>query len=94
MNRLGWEKINRSETDHLGGKTWKIDVGFPSVCYEYVLFPLVNKDIALAYGKAEYNKAGNPSRDRGGKKAKSEITHVASEGERCHNLTGKLRLLW
>ena len=69
-------------------------MGFPSVCYEYVLFPLVNKDTALTYGKAEYNKAGNSSRNGGGKKAKSEITHVASEGERCHKVIGKLRPLW
>ena len=33
------------------GQLW-IDVGFPSVCYEYVL--LVNKDAALAYHRAGY----------------------------------------
>ena len=57
------------------------DVGFPSVCCEYVLLPLVNKEAALAYGKAEYSKAGNPSRDRGGKKAESDRCHVAAKGE-------------
>ena len=33
------------------------------------LVPLVNKEDSLAYGNAEYSKAGNPSRDREGKKA-------------------------
>ena len=35
-----------------------IDVGFHSVCYEYVLLPLVNKEAALAYSRAEYSQAG------------------------------------
>ena len=30
----------------------------PSVCYEYVLSPLVNKEASLAYGIAEYSQAG------------------------------------
>ena len=34
------------------------DMGFPSVCCEYVLVPLVNKESALAYGKEEYSQAG------------------------------------
>ena len=34
------------------------DVGFPSVCYEYVLSPLVNKEAALAYSRVEYSQAG------------------------------------
>ena len=29
------------------------NVGFPSVCCEYVLLPLNNKEVALAYGRAE-----------------------------------------
>ena len=47
------------------------DVGFPFVCCEYVLLPLVNNETALVYGRAEYSKMGNPNRDRGGKKAES-----------------------
>ena len=35
-----------------------IDVGFPSVCYEYVLFLFVSKEAALTYGRAEYSQAG------------------------------------
>ena len=57
---------------------------FPSICYEYVLLPLVNKEAALTYGRAEYNKVGNSSRDRGGKKAESgdamEQTKEKNEG--------------
>ena len=50
------------------------EVGCPFVCCEFVLLPLVNKDSALTYGRAEYNKAGNLSRDRGGKKVESRDT--------------------
>ena len=46
------------------------------------------KKLLWAYGSSEYIKAGNPSRDRGGKK-KSGRCHVAAEGERHQNLTGK-----
>ena len=58
-------------------------VGFPSVCCEYVLLSLVNKEAGLAYGRAEYSKAGNPSRDRGGKKTESGRCQVSAEDERC-----------
>ena len=34
------------------------DVGFPSVCCEYVLLSLVNKDATLACGRAEQNVVG------------------------------------
>ena len=34
------------------------DVGCPSVCCEYVLLSLVNKEAALAYGRAEHSQAG------------------------------------
>ena len=34
------------------------DVGFPSVCCEYVLQPLVNKKAASAYRKADYSQYG------------------------------------
>ena len=33
---------------------WEDDVGVPSVGCEYVLLPLVNKEAALAYGRAEW----------------------------------------
>ena len=46
------------------------NVGFPSAGCEYVLLPVVNKEATLGYGRAEYSKAGNPSRD-GGKTAES-----------------------
>ena len=62
---------------------------FPSVCCEYVLLPFVNKEAALAYGRAEQSKEGNLSRDRGRKKAESGRRHIAAEGERCRNLTSK-----
>ena len=38
-------------------------VGFYSVCSEYVLLPLVNRKLALAYGRNEHNQAGNLNRD-------------------------------
>ena len=31
------------------------DVGFPSQCYENALLPLVNKEDALTYDRADYN---------------------------------------
>ena len=45
-----------------------VDVGCPSICYEYVLLPLVNKEAALTSDRAEDNKVGNPSRERGRKR--------------------------
>ena len=56
----------------------KCYVGFPSVCCEYILLSLVNKEAALTYGKAEYSKAINPSRGRGGKKTESGRRQVAT----------------
>ena len=41
--------------------------------------PLVNKEAALVYGRAEYNKVENLSRDRRGKKIESEIYHAVAE---------------
>ena len=49
-----------------------LDVGFPYVCCEYVLLPLVNKETSLVYVRAEYSKVGNPSRDRRGTKEVSD----------------------
>ena len=40
------------------------DVGFPSVCCEYILLPLVNKKSTVVYGKAEYSKVQNLNRDK------------------------------
>ena len=31
---------------------------FPSVCYEYVLLPLVNKEVASAYSRVEHSQTG------------------------------------
>ena len=58
------------------------DVGFPSVCYEYVLLPLVNKEVSLAYDRAGCSKVRNSSRDRGGKEAESGRCHVAAQEAR------------
>ena len=69
----------------------QVDVGFPSVCCECVLLPLVNKEAALAYVREEYSKAENPSRDRGGKKAESGRHHLVDK-RGCQNLTGKPQL--
>ena len=43
----------------------------------------------MVYGREEYSKTENPSRDRREKKAESGRYHVATEGEKCQNLTGK-----
>ena len=39
-------------------------VGFPSVCYEYVLLPWVVEEAVLANGLVEESQVGNPNRDR------------------------------
>ena len=51
-----------------------------------VLLPLANKETASAHGRAEYSKVGNPSRDRGGKKAESGRHHVAAQETRGKKL--------
>ena len=38
-----------------------INMGFHSVCCEYNLLTFANKEIASAYGRAEYNKVGKPN---------------------------------
>ena len=38
-----------------------IVVGCPSVCCEYVLLPLVNREADLANSQGEYSEAGKPS---------------------------------
>lgn len=43
------------------------DVGFPSVCGEYVLLP--DRLFWPSYDMSKYSKEGTQSRDRGGKKA-------------------------
>ena len=37
--------------------SWANDMGIPSVCGEYVLLPLVNKEVALVYDRADYKRA-------------------------------------
>ena len=44
----------------------RFDVGFPSVCYEFVLLPLVNKEVALVYNRAEYGQTGKDIERVGG----------------------------
>lgn len=65
------------------------DVGFPSICCEHILLPLVSEEATLAYSWADYRKAGTPIKDREGKKVESERCHEAAIGERCQNLTSK-----
>ena len=47
-------------------------MGCPSVCCEYVLLPLTNKEADLANNQAEYTQAGNLRKEPEGKKAESE----------------------
>ena len=60
-------------------------MGFPSACCEYVLSPLVNKEVVLAYDRAEYSKVGNPRRKEG----RVKRHHVAAKGERHQSLISK-----
>ena len=53
------------------------DVQFPSVCYEYVLLPLVNREAALVYSRAEYSQTGRDVE----REAESKRCRVAAEGE-------------
>ena len=39
------------------------DVDLPSVCYEYILLPLLNKEPASAYDRAKYNQAERIERE-------------------------------
>ena len=50
----------------------------------------MNKNAAWAYDRAEYSKAGIPSRYRGKKKAESERRHVAAKGERLYSVSHSL----
>ena len=50
----------------------------PSACCEYVLLPLVNKEDALAYVRAEYSKVGNTSRD----KRRKEVSEIPCSCQR------------
>ena len=44
---------------------------FPPICFEYVLLPLDNKEVALAYSKAEYKEA---RRNRKSKQSQGDAT--------------------
>ena len=77
----------RVKLSFLFRQKWGDNVEFPSVCCEYVLLPMVSKEAALAYGKAEYSQAGNLNREI--EQTESKRCHVATKGERCWNLTGK-----
>ena len=58
------------------------------MCCGYSLLPSVNKESAFAYGRAGESWVGKPN-NTGRKKVESGRCHVAVEGERCHNLTGR-----
>lgn len=61
------------------------DLGCPSLCCEYALLWLVNKEASVVYGKEENREVGNPSRD-----AKKEYeVRETPEGVRCQNITSK-----
>lgn len=38
-------------------RLWSVGVGFPSVCFEYFLLQVANKEVALFYGRVEYRKS-------------------------------------
>lgn len=42
---------------------FKGNVGCLSICFEYVLLPMLNKEAHLAKGQADYRYTGNPNRD-------------------------------
>ena len=43
--------LSESNLQSSDRKRKDLDVGFPSICCEYVLLPLVNKEADLAYGR-------------------------------------------
>lgn len=47
-------------------------VEIPSVWFEYFLLPLIKVEASFVYSREDYRKAGNPGRDRRGKKTESE----------------------
>ena len=53
-------------------------MGFPSVCCEYVLLPLVNKEAASAYGRVNIARLEEIEREQ----AEPRRRHVAAEGDR------------
>ena len=52
-------------------------MGCTSVCCDYFLLLLINKDAALAYGRAEYSWAERPN-NTGREKVKSRRTPAAA----------------
>ena len=57
-------------------------MGFPSVCYEYILLPLVIKEAVSVNGLVELSQMGNLNRDIERKQVESGKCHVAAEGDR------------
>ena len=58
---MKWKQLNGSKFISRGkqvgvNKMWMIEVnaGFPFVCYEYALLPLINSEAPLAYDREEY----------------------------------------
>ena len=50
-----WWNIEDKPRSVRNGAASIFDVGFHSVCYEYVLLTLINKEAVLAYGGTEYS---------------------------------------
>ena len=53
------------------------DTGLASVCYEYVLISLIDKEDALTYGRAKCSQAENLIRDTEKRKADSGQMQVS-----------------
>ena len=72
--------ILRKKSSHSIAREWN-DVGYLSVCCEYVLLPLVNKEADLAYGRQ--NIAKRKTRlNAGTKETESGKYHVATQKAR------------
>lgn len=61
-------------------------MGYLSIDWEYVFLPLVYKEAAMAYGKAEYSQVGNPSKITGRRKVESENMLSAAVEARCNRI--------
>ena len=62
-------------------------MGCPSIYWDYVLLPLVNKEADLANSQAEESQVGNPRKKKGKKKwsqrkeTRCEVTSHESHGK-------------
>ena len=62
---------------------------YPSVCCEYILLPLVNKEAALINSQIEYSQVENPGKDTEKKEDRVRKIPAATEEARCEATSHK-----